>query len=87
MHRISGIVSIVVCLWLALDVTSSWAQRPPGNDVSEPVTGNTGGGTGALSSTIGASNTAYGNAALHSNANGTQNTAFGDSALTSNIQG
>lgn len=49
--------------WLTLGAASSYAQRPAGNDISEAVTGNSGGGTGALNSTSGANNTAYGSAA------------------------
>jgi hypothetical protein len=79
---ISAIAKMLVCLWLALAVVPSWAQRPPTNDVSDRM-GNTGGGTGALTSiTTGGANTAYGNAALRTNTTGGNNTAVGTLALS-----
>jgi hypothetical protein len=82
MRWISAIAKMLVCLWLALAVVPSWAQRPPTNDVSDRM-GNTGGGTGALTSiTTGGANTAYGNAALRTNTTGGNNTAVGTLALS-----
>ena len=81
MPGICGIAAIIVCLWLTLGVDPSWAQRPLTNDTSDNM-GNTGGGTGALtSSTPGEANTAYGNAALRTNT-GNFNTAVGTIALS-----
>jgi hypothetical protein len=82
MRWISAIAKMLVCLWLALAVVPSRAQRPPTNDVSDRM-GNTGGGTGALTSiTTGGANTAYGNAALRTNTTGGNNTAVGTLALS-----
>ncbi len=81
MRRICCIAAMLVCVPLTLGVAPSWAQRPPTNDTSDNM-GNTGGGTGALtSSTPGNDNTAYGNAALRTNT-GNFNTAVGTIALS-----
>jgi hypothetical protein len=84
MNRMWMNVAVAVSLVLAFAAASSWAQRPPSNDISDNAA-NTGGGTDALendtSSSCCQSNTAYGNLALQMNTTGTSNTAFGVSAL------
>src|SRR5919204_4054374 len=87
MHRVyrlaGGVIGLVLLLW----VSPSWGQDPPTNDVSDVAHGNTGGGSGALVSTTGSFNTAYGRSALQSDTIGSANAAFGFQALISNTIG
>jgi hypothetical protein len=83
LHRRGTILGLILLFWGGL----SWGQLPAGNDISDGG-GNTGGGTGALTSnTSGALNTAYGTGALESNTSGALNTAYGNGALFGNTTG
>src|SRR5215471_14679649 len=82
MNRVLSSAVVVAGLVLTLGGATSWGQVPPTNDKSD-ANFNTGGGTGALESTMlsGTNNTAYGHAALVVITSGSSNTAVGDAAL------
>ena len=97
MNSIIRLVAVVAGLVLMLHGTPSWGQpacQSPGcNPTVSDSSGNTAGGTNALSSVVpgippaGFDNTAFGFKALLSNTNGFNNTATGTSALQLNTSG
>jgi hypothetical protein len=72
---------MLVCLWPTLGVAPSWAQRPPGNDISDGAENTAYGFLALQNNTAGTSNTAVGRIALTSNTQGEGNTGIGSDAL------
>jgi hypothetical protein len=78
------LITTLVCV---VNGTASWGQTY-NPTASDPTTGNTAGGTGALpSNTRGSWNTGFGRNVLGSNTTGFSNTAFGIDALQANTTG